>query len=173
MVVGVLCVSLSNSIHAQSFYDFKVKTLEGQVFDFQKLKGKKVMIVNTASKCKYTNQYEMLEILYQKYKDRLVVIGFPTDNFGNQEFGKSKDIRDFCTNNYEITFPLMTKIDVIPGKKHPVYKWLTDKKLNKVMDSEIKWNFQKYLISESGELEKVIEPGIKVYDKSILNWLQE
>jgi len=140
-------------VTAQSgFYDFKVKTLEGEDFNLASLKGKKVMVVNTASKCGYTPQYKDLEELYKQYNGKLIIIGFPANNFLNQEPGSALEIRQFCTDNYSVTFPLMVKISVKGNDMHPLYKWLTTKSLNGVMDSEVKWNFQKYHIDENGKL---------------------
>jgi glutathione peroxidase len=152
----------SASAFAQGFYDFKVKTLEGKDFDFASLKGKKVMIVNTASKCGNTPQYKDLEELYEKYSNsNFVVIGFPANNFGGQEPGTAAEIREFCTSTYGVTFPMMEKISVKGDDMHPVYQWLTSKTKNGVMDSEVKWNFQKYLIDEKGNLVDVIAPKEK------------
>jgi glutathione peroxidase len=155
------------------FYDFKVKTLEGGEFDFSSLKGKKVMVVNTASKCGFTPQYKELEELYENYKDELVIIGFPANNFGKQEPGTAAEIREFCNNNYHITFPLMEKISVTGDDMHPLYKWLTSKALNGVMDSEVKWNFQKYLIDENGNLVDVLYSKEKPGSDKTLAWLSE
>jgi glutathione peroxidase len=153
---------ISASAFSQGFYDFKVKTLEGKSFDFASLKGKKVMVVNTASKCGNTPQYKDLEELYEKYgKDNFVIIGFPANNFGAQEPGSAAEIREFCTSNYGVTFPMMEKISVKGDDIHPVYQWLTSKSKNGVMDSEVKWNFQKYLIDEKGNLVDVIAPKEK------------
>lgn len=156
---------------ASEFYNFKVKTLEGGDFDFSTLKGKKVMIVNTASKCGNTPQYKDLEELYNKYSDNLVIIGFPANNFGSQEPGTSTEIRKFCTENYGVTFPLMQKISVKGDDMAPIYKWLTSKKENGVMDSEVKWNFQKYLIDENGKLINVIDPKEKPTSDKVMSWL--
>jgi len=139
------------------FYDFKVKTLEGETFDFATLKGKKVMIVNTASKCGYTPQYKDLEELYKKHGgENFVIIGFPANNFLWQEPGTAEEIREFCTRNYGVSFPMMEKISVKGKDIHPVYQWLTQKSKNGVMDSDVKWNFQKYLIDEKGNLKEVM-----------------
>lgn len=147
----------SATAYSQGFYDFKVKTLEGQPFDFASLKGKKVMVVNTASKCGYTPQYKDLEELYEKHgSDNFVIIGFPANNFMGQEPGSAEEIREFCTKNYGVTFPIMEKISVKGKDMHPVYQWLTSKSKNGVMDSEVKWNFQKYLIDEKGNLVDVL-----------------
>ena len=158
----------------KSFYDFKVKTLSGQEFDMASLKGKKVMVVNTASKCGLTPQYEGLQELYSKYGgDDFVIIGFPANNFMNQEPGSDKEIAAFCTENYGVTFPMMSKISVKGDDMHPLYKWLTQKELNGVEDSNVSWNFQKYLIDESGKLVKVIKPKDKPDSEEILVWLGE
>lgn len=153
------------------FYDFKVKTLEGGTFDFSTLKGKKVMVVNTASKCGNTPQYKDLEALYLKYKDDLVIVGFPANNFASQEPGTATEIRKFCTDNYNVTFPLMEKISVKGTDMAPIYKWLTSKKENGVMDSEVKWNFQKYLIDENGKLVEVLDPKENPTSDKVMTWL--
>jgi glutathione peroxidase len=156
----------------KSFYDFKVKTLEGKEFDFSTLKGKKVMIVNTASKCGFTPQYKDLEELYKQYGgDDFVIIGFPENNFMNQEPGNATEIREFCTQNYGVTFPMMEKISVKGKDIHPLYKWLTTKSENGVMDSEVKWNFQKYLIDENGKLQEVIYSREKPNSDKVIAWL--
>jgi glutathione peroxidase len=111
----------------QGFYDFKVKTLEGNDFDLSSLKGKKVMVVNVASKCGFTPQYKDLEEMYRKYEGDLVIIGFPANNFANQEPGTAAEIREFCSQNYGVTFPMMEKISVKGDDMHPLYKWLTSK----------------------------------------------
>ena len=153
------------------FYDFKVKTLDGGNFDFSSLKGKKVMIVNTASKCGNTPQYKDLEALYEKNHDDFVIIGFPANNFGSQEPGTGVEIRKFCTDNYGVTFPMMEKISVKGDDMAPIYKWLTSKKENGVKDSEVKWNFQKYLIDENGKLVDVLDPKENPASDKVLTWL--
>ena len=153
------------------FYDFKVKTLEGGTFDFSSLKGKKVMVINTASKCGNTPQYKDLEALYEKYSDNFVIIAFPANNFGSQEPGTATEIRKFCTENYGITFPLMQKISVKGSDMAPIYKWLTSKSENGVMDSEVKWNFQKYLIDQNGKLVQVLDPKELPTSDKIIAWV--
>jgi glutathione peroxidase len=170
--LSILLLASVISIKAQSFYDLKAKTIEGKDFSFSDLKGKKVLIVNTASKCGYTPQYEDLEKLYKEYKDKnLVIIGFPTNNFGRQEPGTNEEIGEFCKKNYGVTFQMMEKIDVKGDDKHPVYKWLTEKSLNGSMDSSVKWNFQKYMIDEKGKLVDVASSGDKPMGDKIMNWL--
>jgi glutathione peroxidase len=157
-----------------SFYDFKVKALDGSEFDFSSLKGKKVLIVNTASKCGFTPQYAELEQLYKTYGgDKFVILGFPATNFLSQEPGTDKEIGEFCRINYGVTFPMMSKISVKGTDCHPLYIWLTKKEFNKVSDSEVKWNFQKYLIDENGNLVKVLYSKTKPMDKEIVDWISE
>lgn len=162
----------SGLLAQQSFYDFKVKTLEGDDFSLSTLKGKKVMVVNTASKCGFTPQYEQLEAIYKQYGgDDFVIIGFPANNFMRQEPGTADEIREFCTKNYGVTFPMMAKISVKGDDMAPLYQWLTQKEKNGVEDSKVKWNFQKYLIGEKGKLVKVISPKTKPDDEEIITWI--
>jgi len=167
----MLAFSIAGLAQGNGFYNFKVKTLDGGEFNFSTLKGKKVMIVNTASKCGFTPQYKDLEDLYKEYSDELVIVGFPANNFANQEPGTNAQIRKFCTDNYSVTFPMMAKISVKGSDMAPVYKWLTEKKENGVMDSEVKWNFQKYLISEDGKLVDVVYSKDRPNCDRILAWL--
>ena len=135
-----------------SIYDFKVEALDGGIVDFAKYKGKKILIVNTASKCGYTPQYAALEKVYEKYKGKLVIVGFPANNFGAQEPGSNKEIASFCTKNYGVSFPMAAKISVKGEDVAPIYRWLTENKYNKFKSTTVKWNFQKYLINEKGQL---------------------
>jgi glutathione peroxidase len=167
----ILTVISASLMAQQSFYDFKVKTLEGKDFDFASLRGKKVMVVNTASKCGYTPQYEDLQTLYEQFGQKLVIIGFPANNFMNQEPGTAEEIRQFCTDKYEVTFPLMEKISVKGDDIHPLYQWLTSKEKNGVMDSAVKWNFQKYLIDENGKLVDVLYSKEKPGSEKVVTWL--
>jgi len=171
LLFSMMILTATAVAQTTSIYDFKVKTLEGGTFDFSTLKGKKVMIVNVASKCGNTPQYKALEDLYVKNQDNLVIIGFPANNFGSQEPGTAAEIRQFCTQNYGVTFPLMEKISVKGSDMAPIYKWLTSKKENGVMDSEVKWNFQKYLINEKGKLVQVLDPKEQPQSDKVLTWL--
>lgn len=156
----------------QSIYTFKVEDLEGNEFDFASLKGKKIMVVNTASKCGLTPQYKDLQALYEAYKDKgFVIVGFPANDFMAQEPGTNAEIGAFCQKNYGVTFPMMSKISVKGKEMHPLYQFLTQKAQNGLQDSEVEWNFQKYLLNEKGELEKVISPRTKPNDKEVLDWL--
>jgi glutathione peroxidase len=166
-----MLVSMAGFSQTPGFYDFKVKTLEGGDFDFATLKGKKVMIVNTASKCGFTPQYKDLEEVYVKYQDNLVIIGFPANNFASQEPGTAAEIRKYCTENYGVTFPMMAKISVKGNDMAPIYKWLTSKNENGVMDSEVKWNFQKYLIDENGKLVNVVYSQDKPTSDKVVAWI--
>jgi len=145
----------------KSIYDFKVAALDGSTIDFSQYKGKKILIVNTASKCGFTPQYADLEALYEKYKDKLVIIGFPANNFLFQEPGSNGDIATFCKKNYGVSFPMAEKISVKGRKMAPIYQWLTHKDYNHYASSSVKWNFQKYLINEKGELTAVFPPSVK------------
>ena len=135
-----------------SIHPFKIKALDGSVIDFSQFKGKKILIVNTASKCGYTPQYESLQKLYQQYKDKLVIVGFPSDNFGGQELDTDTEIASFCKVNYGVTFPMTTKVNVKGDQATPIFKFLTQKSRNKVKDTEVKWNFTKFLLNEKGHL---------------------
>ncbi|MFT5252573.1 MAG: glutathione peroxidase [Flavobacteriales bacterium] len=157
----------------ENIYQFKVVDLSGNEFDLSTLKGKKVMIVNTASKCGLTPQYEGLEAIYKQYKDNnFVIIGFPANNFASQEPGTNKEIATFCQLNYGVTFPMMEKVSVKGGDMCGLYQFLTQKAKNGLQDSEVEWNFQKYLINEKGELEKVIKPQTLPTDPLVINWIK-
>jgi glutathione peroxidase len=157
----------------ETIYQFNVQDLSGNAFDFTTLKGKKIMIVNTASECGLTPQYEELQAVYEKYKEQnFVIVGFPANNFGSQEPGSNAQIATFCQKNYGVTFPMMAKISVEGSDQHPLYQFLTQKAKNGLEDSEVQWNFQKYLINESGELAKVVAPRTLPTDAEIINWIE-
>ena len=167
-------LSLMITAEKQDIYQFKVKDINGKNFDFADLKGKKIMIVNTASKCGLTPQYEKLETLYEKYKNKnFVIVGFPANDFMSQEPGSNEEIESFCKMNYGVTFPMMSKISVKGKDMHPVYHFLTEKSINGLEDNKVEWNFQKYLIDESGHLVKVISPRIQPDDESITSWIEK
>ena len=137
---------------AKSIYDFKVEALDGSTIDFASFKGKKILIVNTASACGFTPQYEGLEALYKKYQDKLVIVGFPANNFGGQEPGTNGEIKEFCKKNYGVTFPMAAKISVKGNDMAAIYKWLCNKNENGVLDATITWNFNKFLLDEKGNM---------------------
>jgi glutathione peroxidase len=158
----------------QTIYQFKVKDIDGKTFDFATLKGKKIMIVNTASKCGLTPQYEQLEALYDKYKNKnFIIVGFPANDFMSQEPGSDKEIAQFCQLNYGVSFPMMSKISVKGKDMHPVYHFLTEKAKNGLGDNKVEWNFQKYLIDEKGHLVRVVSPRILPNDQSIVAWIEK
>jgi glutathione peroxidase len=167
-----IVIMTGTAMAQQSFYDFKVKDIDGKDFDLASLKGKKVLVVNTASKCGLTPQYEQLQELYEKYGGKnFTIIGFPANNFANQEPGSNQEIEEFCTKNYGVTFQMMEKISVKGDDMHPLYQWLTQKSKNGVLDSEVSWNFQKYLIDEKGNLVQMVAPKVKPNDEQILGWI--
>ncbi|MFB6340909.1 glutathione peroxidase [Saccharicrinis sp. FJH62] len=170
----LLFTGVAYNVNAQkSFYDFKVETITGDSISLSQFKGKKILVVNTASKCGFTPQYEGLEKLYDTYKDaNFVIIGFPANNFLHQEPGSNEEIAKFCKMNYGVTFPMMAKISVKGKDIHPVYQWLTTKKENGVLDTKISWNFQKFLIDENGNFVKTLPPKTKPMDEEIVGWIK-
>jgi glutathione peroxidase len=155
-----------------NFHSFKTKTIDGADFDLASLKGKKVLVVNTASKCGLTPQYKDLQELYAKYGgDKFIIIGFPANNFLSQEPGSNADIKQFCKEEYKVTFPMMQKISVKGDDMDPIYKWLTTKSLNGKMDAEVSWNFQKFMIDENGNFVDMASPRTKPNDEKIINWI--
>jgi glutathione peroxidase len=171
-MVRALLLSLFLVAGVTSVYDFKVPGLDGKTIDLSKFKGKKLLIVNTASKCGFTPQYSDLEKLYEQYKDKLVIVGFPANNFHQQEPGSNAEISEFCKKNYGVTFPMAEKVDVIGDNTHPLFKYLTEeaKKLG-VPDPVIGWNFTKFLIDENGKLIAVFPSKIKPMDEQITRYL--
>lgn len=174
VLISFLAISLI-MIYAQtnSIHQFKVKDINGQNFDMSSLKGKKVLVVNVASKCGLTPQYEQLQELYDKYKDTgFTIVGFPANNFLNQEPGSSSEIKAFCTENYGVTFLMMDKISVKGKDQSPIYQWLTEKSKNGVLDSEVSWNFQKYMIDEDGKLVDFVAPKQSPMSDKIIKWIE-
>jgi len=156
---------------AHTIYNFKVEGLEGGTINFADFKGKKILIVNTASECGFTPQYEGLEALYEKYKDKLVIVGFPANNFGGQEPGTNTEIKEFCKKNYGVSFPMAAKISVKGDDTAPIYKWLCNKSENGVLDASIKWNFNKFLLDENGHLIAYFPSTVKPMDEEIVSKL--
>jgi glutathione peroxidase len=173
-LVALLSLSLLAFTPASkpSIHQFKVESIDGGTIDFSKFKGKKILIVNTASQCGYTPQYEGLEKLYEQYKDKLVIVGFPANNFGGQEPGSNAEIKAFCTNNYKVTFPMAAKVSVKGSDKAPIYKWLTEKTENGTLDANISWNFNKFLLDENGQLIQHFASGVKPTDEAITKYLK-
>jgi glutathione peroxidase len=165
-VLGLFLTAVS------SIYEFKVPSLDGATIDFSKFKGKKILIVNTASACGYTPQYADLQKLYDQYKTKLVIVGFPANNFGQQEPGSNSEIKEFCKKNYGVTFPMAEKVSVKGDDIHPLFKWLTNKSENGVMDAEIKWNFTKFLLDENGKLINMFPSKVTPMSEEITKYLQ-
>lgn len=156
----------------ENIHGFSITTLEGETIDLSTYKGKKILIVNTASKCGFTPQYKELEELYQIHKDKLVVIGFPANNFMNQEPGTNDEIAEFCERNYGVSFPMSEKISVKGKDMAPIYQWLTKKEYNHVKNSKVTWNFNKYLIDENGQLLEAFGSRTKPMSSDILDYLK-
>ncbi len=155
----------------KNIYDYSIKSVDGGVIDFSKYKGKKILIVNTASHCGFTPQYEGLEKLYQQYKDKLVIVGFPSADFGDQEFHSDTDIQSFCKTRYGVTFPLTTRVDVKGDNTTEIYKYLCNKTENGVLDATISWNFNKFLIDENGKLLAYFDSKVTPDSPQILAYL--
>ena len=173
MMVSLL-FAVSLEAQNKSFYVFTVKTIDGKDFPHSSLKGKKVLVVNVASKCGLTPQYAQLEKLYEKYKDKdFVIIGFPANNFMGQEPGSNEEIAQFCSLNYDVTFPMMAKISVKGKEIAPLYQWLTEKKLNGKEDASVQWNFQKFMIDENGNWVGFVSPKESPFSEKIVTWIEK
>lgn len=155
---------------SNTVYNYKLKTIKGEPLDLSNYKGKKILLVNTASACGLTPQYKQLEELQENFKDKLQIIGLPCNDFAGQEPGTEQDIAKFCEVNYNITFPLTAKVKIV-GEPDPIYQFLTQKELNGFGSSEVAWNFQKYLIDENGNLIGIFAPPIEPLDEEILSAL--
>jgi len=160
-----------DSVQTQTIYDFKVPSLNGGTIDFADFKGTKILIVNTASKCGFTPQYEDLQALYEKYKGKLVIVGFPANNFFSQEPGTNENIETFCKKNYGVTFPMAAKISVKGKDMAPIYKLLCNKAQNGVLDAKISWNFNKFLLDENGKLIGHFKSKVKPMSEEITSKL--
>ncbi len=170
----ILCLTTTGWAQNKSFHDFTVKDITGKDISLSAFKGKKILVVNVASKCGLTPQYQQLQELYETYgPDKFVILGFPANNFKQQEPGTNEEIQEFCTINYGVTFPLMEKISVKGEDMHPVYKWLTQKSENGKQDAEVTWNFQKFMIDENGNWEGYAEPKTLPDDEKIIGWIEE
>ncbi|MCW3079116.1 glutathione peroxidase [Segetibacter sp.] len=163
---------LKDKASSKTIHQFKVPSIEGGTINFKKYKGKKILVVNTASKCGYTPQYEGLEKLYKEHKDKLVVVGFPANNFGGQEPGSDEEIKEFCKVRFGVTFPLASKVEVVGDNTHPLFKWLTTKEQNGVLDAKVKWNFTKFLLDENGKLLASFDSKVTPQSEEILKYLK-
>ena len=171
MKIALITLLLSTLLSASSIYDFKVAGLEGDSIDFSQYKGKKIMIVNTASKCGNTPQYAELEQLYKKYKDKLVIVGFPANNFGGQEPGTNAEIKEFCSRNYGVSFPMAAKVSVKGDDIDPLFQYLVNEAKKLGVDEPIRWNFTKFLIDENGKLVTVFSSKTKPMSEDVLKYL--
>lgn len=174
IILTGLIIFLMGALNAQTtFYDFTVKDINGDDFALSQLKGKKVLVVNTASKCGFTDQYEGLQELYEKYgSEDFMIIGFPANNFMKQEPGTDEEIASFCKLNYGVSFPMMSKISVKGKDQDSVYKWLTSESENGLEDSKVSWNFQKYMIDENGQLVGHFSPKTKPDNEKLVSWIE-
>lgn len=168
---GILPASAIKTTALSSIYDIDVVGIDGVKLDLKTFQGRKILFVNVASKCLFTTQYKELQELFDQNKEKLVVIGVPCNQFGNQEAGSNLEIKSFCDFTYRVTFPLTTKMEVKGEKIHPLYDWLTSKKLNGRKNSVVKWNFQKYLVDENGQLVDVFLSSTNVSNDRVLNML--
>ena len=167
----ILTLYLCHARAQNTIYSFSIEKINSdEVINLQEFKGKKILFVNVASKCAYTDQYRELQALYEKYSDRLVVIGLPCSEF-NQEFKSEKDIEKFCHTKYQITFPVTSKINVSGNEQHPIYQWLTHKSQNGTGDYTVSWNFNKFLVDEEGHLIRYFGTGVKPFDYEIVSLL--
>lgn len=175
-LVCVFCLALLMAQGAQAqqkLHDFVVKSIDGKDFSLSSLKGKKVLVVNVASRCGLTPQYAQLQQLYETYREHgLVIVAFPANNFLGQEPGTNDEIAAFCSSNYAVTFPLMAKVSVKDHDMAPVYHWLTEKELNGKEDAPVLWNFQKYMIDEEGRWVGVLAPNDKAFVAKISEWVE-
>ena len=170
-----LLLSCMNSYNYEdnfSFYDIEVKTIDGEDFDLSTLKGKKLLVVNVASKCGLTPQYKQLEELYKEYKNQnFKVLAFPSSDFANQEYSDSQKISSFCQKNYGVTFPIFEKVSVKGKSKHFIYQWLTEKNKNGKKNVSVLWNFQKFIIDENGQWVDYFLPTTSPKSKKIVKWI--
>lgn len=174
LVSIILLMMTLNLYSAENFYNLKAAKINGDSLNFSDLKGKKLLIVNVASYCGYTYQYSELQSLYSQYGgDKFEIVAFPANNFSNQEPGSDSSIYEFCTDTYKVTFTMMSKISVKGADKHPVYQWLTLKSKNGVVDQEVLWNFQKYLVNEAGQIVGIYGSKVSPLAKEIVDWVKE
>lgn len=172
--VITLLFSLQITAQKKTLHDFTATTIDGKEFDFSTLKGKKVLIVNTASECSLAPQLKKLQELYEEYGgDDFEIIAFPCNDFGKQEPGNNEEIYDVCTKKYEITFQMMEKIKIKGNNPHPIYKWLTSSEENGTLEAKVTWNYQKFLVDENGQVVDALSPISSPMNNRILEWLME
>ena len=172
IMFSILSNSQTPKEPVKSIYDIEINTLDGKPLELNTFKGKKILFVNVASECGFTKQYSGLQELYDKFKENLVVIGVPCNQFGGQEPGTANQIQTFCQKNFGVTFIITEKVDVKGDNQHPLYKWLTSKELNGNEDSTVKWNFQKYIVNENGQFVDFFYSMTKPMSSKITNLLK-
>jgi glutathione peroxidase len=170
--LSIIVLSSFMLVGTPSIHKFKVKSIDGSTIDFAKFKGKKILVVNVASKCGYTRQYEGLEKLYAANKDKLVIVGFPANNFGSQEPGTDAEIVEFCKARFGVSFPMASKISVKGEDVAPIYKWLTTKADNGVLDATVSWNFNKFLLDENGKMIAYFPSKVEPNSEEIAKYLK-
>jgi len=173
LLILLFSLMTTTATTTHSIYDFKVKGLEGGTIDFAAFKGKNIMIVNTASQCGFTPQYAGLQELYTKYQGKLVIVGFPSNDFGAQEPGTAEQIHTFCSRNYGVTFPMAEKVVVVGKDAAPIYKFLTSKALNGTQNADVKWNFTKFLFDEHGKMLGVFPSRVEPMDQQITSLIEK
>lgn len=174
LITTLFALLFATALPTKTVYDFIVKDIDGKDVSLSQYKGKVLLIVNVASLCGNTPQYKDIEALYEKYKDKgLVVLGFPANNFMGQEPGSNKEIKQFCTREYAVSFPMFSKISVKGKDIAPLYTYLTKKSENGLVDADVKWNFQKFLISKNGEVIQSVAPGTSVNDASVMKAIEK
>ena len=174
LLIWMAILPLFTMAQTKTFHDFTVKTIDGKDFQLSSLKGKKVLVVNTASKCGLTPQYEKLQALYDKYgSDKFTIIAFPANNFMGQEPGTEKEIKEFCTLKYKVSFPMFAKISVKGADQHPLYTYLTNEKSNAGFSGDITWNFEKFLIGKDGKTLARFSPSTKPDDPKVIEAIEK
>ncbi len=173
LLFGITIATTVNAQKSNSIYDYKLTDINGNTFDMSELKGKKVLLVNTATQCGFSTQDKDMEKLYNDYKDKnFVVVAIPSNDFGNKEPGSNEEIKSYV-KEHNLKFPVMAKTDVTGNKEEPLYKWLTSKDLNGVMDTKVAWNYQKYMIDENGKLVGVVESKESPTSDKVINWIED
>ena len=174
MLLFVMAIVAANAQTATSIYDYKLTDINGKTFDMSELKGKKMLLVNTATECGFHPQFSEMEKLYEDYKDKdFVVVAIPSNDFGNKEPGSNEEIKNYVEDNYGVTFPVMAKTSVTGDNESPLYEWLTKKELNGVMDTKVAWNYQKYMIDENGKLVGIVEAKESPASDKVVEWIEK
>jgi glutathione peroxidase len=172
LIASILTTTFMSTAQSTSIYDYSFQDIEGNEVSLEQFHGKKILFINVASKCGYTDQYEEMQQLHDQYGDKVVLIGFPCNQFGLQEPGSEEEIVEFCQKNYGVTFLMASKIDVKGNDQHPIYSWLTSKELNGVEDGEVNWNFNKFLVDENGKYVAYFKSGVRPMSEELTEKLK-